>query len=283
MKEIQQLVVPRCIPKRVMQRIFLNIIPQNAKLQYCNLNVNHGFGKIEVFNRMADMRLKTSETSLAYNVRRLENLNVKYEDVEKQMEKRSVQNEKDKDKLREQIGKIKERLQDGKGDENKLMVRLEKKTVELGQLEGKYQGKMIVLRERENVLNKKKNRILKSIEQNKINVDRWKREVEDTPFYEIDPEMDHIMTNFKILYENSLLYGKDVFFEEGIGMGMFVKQFVNHYGDLDILDSGKRFRFKLNKFDGKGLTKRARRACEIFNDLEIRTADGVLLELFVKR
>jgi len=91
------------------------------------------------------------------------------------------------------------------------------------------------------------------------------------------------MTNFKILHENSLLYAKDVFFEEEIGMVMLVKQFVNHYGDLDILDGGKRFRFKLNKFDGKELTKRARRACEIFNDLEIRTADGVLLELVVKR
>ena len=64
---------------------------------------------------------------------------------------------------------------------------------------------------------------------------------------------------------------------------MFVKQFVNHYGDLDILDGGNRFRFKLNKFDGKGLTKMARRVCEIFNDMEIRTADGVLLELVVKR
>jgi len=141
----------------------------------------------------------------------------------------------------------------------------------------------MVLRERENTLRRKKKQIFKSIEQNKINANRWKNEVEDTPFYEIDPEMDHIMANFKILHENSLLYAKDVFFEESIGMKMFVKQFINHYGDLDILDGGKRFRFKLNKFDGNGLTKRARRACEIFNDLEIRTADGVLLELVVKR
>lgn len=260
---------------------------QEAKFKemtkYCNLNVNHGFSKKEVFNRMADKRFKTSETSLAYNVRRLENLKKKYEDVKRQVEKRTVGNEKNKEKLRSQIREIKGRLRDRKGDENKLRVRLEKKTVELGQLDGKYQGKIMVLRERENVLNRKETQILKSIEQNRMKVDRWKGEVEDTPFYEIDTEMDHIMTNFKILYENSLLYGKDVFFEEGIGMGMFVKQFVNHYGDLDVLDDGKRFRFKLNKFDGKGLTKRARRACEIFNDLEIRTADGVLLELVVKR
>ena len=116
-----------------------------------------------------------------------------------------------------------------------------------------------------------------------MKVDRWKGEVENTPFYEIDTEMDHIMTNFKILYENSLLYTKDTFFDGGIGMGMLVKHFINHYGDLDVLDGGERFRFKLNKFDGKGMTKRARRACEIFNDLKIRTADGVLLELAVKR
>ena len=260
---------------------------QEAKFKemtkYCNLNVNHGFVKKEVFNRMAAKRLEAAETSLAYDVRRLENLNVKYEDVKRQMGKRSVRNEKNNEELRGQIGKIKGRLRDGRGDENKLRVRLEKKIERLGQLEGKYPGKIMVLRERENTLRRKERQILKSIEQNKIEADRWKSEVEDTPFYEIDPEMDHIMTNFKILHENSLLYAKDVFFEEEIGMGMFVKQFVNHYGDLDILDNGKRFRFKLNKFDGKGLTKRARRACEIFNDLEIRTADGVLLELVVKR
>jgi len=260
---------------------------QEAKFKemtkYCNLNVNHGFGKIEVFNRMAAKRLEAAETSLSYDVRRLENLKEKYEDAKRQMEKRSVRNEKNNEELRGQIGKIKGRLRDGKGDENKLRVRLEKKIEKLGQIGGKYQGKIMVLREQENTLRRKEKHILKSIEQNKINVDQWKKEVEDTPFYEIDPEMDHIMTNFKILHENSLLYAKDVFFEEEIGMVMLVKQFVNHYGDLDILDGGKRFRFKLNKFDGKVLTKRARRACEIFNDLEIRTADGVLLELAVKR
>ena len=260
---------------------------QEAKFKemkrYCNLNVNHGFSKKEVFNRMADRRLKTAETSLTYNVRRLENLRKKYEDVKRQMEKRTVGNEKNKDKLRGQIGKIKCRLQDGKGNENKLRVRLEKKIVELGQLDGKYQGKMIVLRERENVLNKKEKQILKSIEQNKMKVDRWEKEVENTPFYEIDTEMDHTMTNFKILYENSLLYTKDTFFEGEIGMGMLVKHFINHYGDLDVLDGGERFRFKLNKFDGKGMTKRVRKACEIFNEMKIRTADGVLLELVVKR
>ena len=260
---------------------------QEAKFKemtkYCNLNVNHGFSKKEVFNRMADKRLKTAETSLAYDVRRLGNLKKKYEDVKRQVEKRTVGNEKNKEKLKGQIGKIKGRLQDGRGDENKLRVRLEKKIVELGQLGGKYQGKIIVLREREKTLNKKEKQILKSIEQNKLKVDRWKGEVENTPFYEIDTEMDHTMTNFKILYENSLLYAKDIFFEGEIGMGMLVKHFINHYGDLEVLDSGKRFRFKLNKFDGKGLTKRARRACEIFNDLKIRTADGVLLELAVKR
>ena len=260
---------------------------QEAKFKemtkYCNLNVNHGFSKKEVFNRMAARRFEMAETSLAYDVRRLENLKKKYEDVKRQVEKRTVGNEENKEELMGQIGKIKGRLQDSRGDENKLRVRLEKKIVELGQLDGKYQGKIMVLRERENILSKKETQILKSIEQNRMKVDRWKGEVEDTPFYEIDTEMDHIMTNFKILYENSLLYAKDIFFEGEIGMGMLVKHFINHYGDLDVLDGGERFRFKLNKFDGKGMTKRARRACEIFNEMEIRTADGVLLELVVKR
>lgn len=251
--------------------------------KYCNLNINHGFSKIEVFNRLAAKRFEDAQTSLAYDRRRLMNLKKKYEDMKRQMEKRGVRNEENKEELRCQIGKIKGRLRNGAGDENKLGVRLEKKIKKLGQLDGKYQEKIMVLRKRENDLSKKEKQILKSIEQNKRDVDRWKKEAENTPFYEIDSEMDHLMTNFKILYENSLFYVKDVFFEGGIGMMMLVKQFINHYGDVDVLDGGKRVRFKLNRFDGKGLMKRARRACEIFNEMRIRTADGVLLELVVKR
>jgi len=251
--------------------------------KYCNLNVNHGFNKKEVFNRLAAKRLEDAETSLVYDLRRLRNLEKKYEDVKRQMEKQGVRNEENKEELKGQIGKIKGRLRNGEGDEDKLGVRLEKKIKELGQLDGKYQGKIMVLKERENDLSKKEKQILMSIEHNKKDVARWTKELEDTPFYEIDSEMDHIMTNLKILYENSLLYVREVFFEGGIGMGLLVKQFINHYGDLDILDGGKRFRFKLNRFDGKGLTKRARRACEIFNELEIRTADGILLEMVIKR
>lgn len=112
---------------------------------------------------------------------------------------------------------------------------------------------------------------------------RWKKELEETKFYEIDTEMDHIMTNFKILLENSLLYTKDTLFEGKVGMGQLTKQFLNHYGDLQILEEGKRFKFRLNKFDGKGLTKKMRNACKIFNEMKIRTADGILLEMTVKR
>jgi len=36
-------------------------------------------------------------------------------------------------------------------------------------------------------------------------------------------------------------------------------------------------------FDGKGLTQKAVKACEIFNVMKIKTADGVLLEVVVKK
>ena len=77
--------------------------------------------------------------------------------------------------------------------------------------------------------------------------------------------MDHLMTNFKILHENSLLFAKEVFFDGNVGVELMIRQFINHYGDLEILDSGKRFRFKLNRFDGRGLTKIAVKGCEVFN------------------
>jgi hypothetical protein len=260
---------------------------QEAKFKemtrYCNLNINHGFKKKKVFNRMADRRLKKTEKSLAYDKRRLEHLMEKYAHVKRQMEKRNSRFEKELEKLGDQIEKINCRLENHKGDENKLMKRLEKKNRGIGQLEGLYQDKIRVLKEREKELIKQEKQILKSIDQNKLDVVNWKKELKDTPFYEIDSEMDHIMTNFKILLENSLLFVKDTFFEGKMGLGMLIKQFINHYGDLQILGGGNKFKFIMNKFDGKGLTKKAKNACTIFNEMKIKTADGTILEITIKR
>jgi hypothetical protein len=42
--------------------------------------------------------------------------------------------------------------------------------------------------------------------------------------------MDHIMTDFKIIHENSLLFAKEVFFEGNVGIELMIRQFINHYG-----------------------------------------------------
>jgi hypothetical protein len=91
------------------------------------------------------------------------------------------------------------------------------------------------------------------------------------------------MTNFKILYENSMLFAKEVFFEGNVGMEIMNRQFINHYGDLEILNGGKRFRFNLNKFDGKGLSEKAVKACGIFNAKKIKTFDDISMEIVVKK
>ena len=260
---------------------------QEAKFKemtrYCNLNVNHGFRKKEVFNRLAAKRLEKADKSLAYDIKRRENLNVKLEKARSQMEKRTAQMEKARERLEGQIERARDMLSNGKGDEAKQRARLEKRISELGQVEGKFREKISVLRGNERALGRRENQIYKSMEQNKAEVKRWKKELKDTPLYEIDFEMDHVMTNFKILYENSLLYAKDIFFEGGIGMVTLLRRFIGHYGDLEILDEGKRHRFRLNRFDGKGLTKKARKACRIFNEMKIRTTEGILLEMTVKR
>ncbi len=249
----------------------------------CNLKVNHGFKKEEVFNRMAAKKLKSAERSLNYEIRRRDNLQEKQEGVKRQMEKRMAQREKTREKLECQIETIEIKISERGGDESKLRMRLEKRERELETEEAKYQDKIRVLKEKEIELEKRKSQILNSLESNREEVAKWRRKLENTPFYELDTEMDHIMTNFKILYENSLLYAKEVFFEGKLGVVMMLRQFVNHYGDLEILDGGKRFRFKLNKFDGKGLTKKAMKACEIFNEKKIKTVDDILLEIVVKR
>jgi hypothetical protein len=251
--------------------------------RYCNLDVNHGFRKMEVYNRMAYNKLEKVERSLNYDLKRLNNLKDKLECVENQMEKRRSSMMKGRYKVVGQIDKIREKIRNCVEDDSKQRARLEKKAGELRILEDKYHEKIGALKEKERALVRLEKKILKSIDKNKENAVKWNKTLDDSPFYEIDPEMDHIMTNFKILYENSLRYVKDTFFGSSVGMETLLRWFINHYGDLEILDDGKRHRFKLNRFDGKEWVKKARRACEIFNAKEIRTTDGILLEIAVKR
>jgi hypothetical protein len=260
---------------------------QEAKFKemnkYCNLSINHGFKKKEVYNRLAANRLEKAEKSFAYDLRRLENLKKKYAGVITQINKRSTSMEKKRKTIEGQINRIEDRIRNCIGTESKQRRKLVKKNNELKELKGRYQEKIVNLKEKERGLHRKEKEILKSIEKNKTKVAKWKKELEETTFYEIETEMDHLMTNFKIVYENSLLYAKDTFFEGGIGIGSLLRQVVNHYGDLEILDEGNRFKFKLNKYDGKKLTKKVKRACNIFNEMEITTSDGIRLEVVVKR
>lgn len=268
--------------------IYYNRWPcQEAKFKemkkYCNLNINHGFKKKEVFNRLADKRLKRAEKSLAFDQKRLGNLSQRYAHIKQLMNKRKVRYKRDLEMLANQKGKVVKRLEQHKGNEITQRKRLEKKVEKIVQLRISHQERLGDLNKREQLLDKQKDQNLKSIEQNKTDVTRWKKELEETIFYEIDTEMDHTMANFKILLENSLLYTKDTVFEGKVGMNQLTNQFLNHYGDLQILGNGKTFRFLLNKFDGKALMKKARNACKIFNELKIKTADGIRLEMTVKR
>lgn len=260
---------------------------QEAKFKemtrYCNLDVNHGFKKREVFNRMAAKRLEKAEKSVVYDTRRVENLKGKLEKTGRQTARKNAQRQKALQKLEGQIERARRMLRDGRGDASKQRAMLEKKLRQLGQLEGTYREKIKLLQGMEKGLEKKMGKVSKSIEKNREEVERWRGELDKKPLYEMDTQMDHIMTNLKILYENSLLYAKDVFFQGRVGMDMMHRQFINHYGDLEVMEEGKRLRFRLNRFDDKGMTKKARRACRIFNEMNIRTADGIRLEMAVKR
>jgi len=155
------------------------------------------------------------------------------------MEKRMAQMEKAKEKLECQSEAIRNKIRERMGDRSKLKMRLERRERELETAEAKYQDKIRVLKEKKIELGKKNSLLLKSMERNREEVAKWRRELENTPFYELETEMDPIMTNFKILYENSMLYAKEVFFEGKRGMEMMFRQFINHYGDLEILDGAE--------------------------------------------
>ena len=163
------------------------------------------------------------------------------------------------------------------------MTALEKRNEELEEIEATYEKRLVIWGDKERERDMRKKRLAKSIERKREEVGKREKELENRPFYELDTEMDHIMTNFKIIHENTLLFAKEVFFGGDVGMELMIRQFINHYGDLEILDRGKRFRFRLNRFDGKGLTEKAAKACAIFNAMKIKTADDILLEIVVKK
>jgi chromosome segregation ATPase len=196
-------------------------------IRYCNLKVNHGFKKKEVFNRMAAKKLEKAEKSLNYLLRRLNNHGRTLEGAKRQIENCVAQREKAREKLVRQIETIRDKISDQRGAVSKLKLKLETKEGELVEVESKYQNKRGSLGEKERVLEKTKNQIVKLMEKKGEEVDKWKNELENTPFYEPDTETDRIMTNFKILYENSLLYAKEVFFEGNVGMEMMNRQFIN--------------------------------------------------------
>ena len=251
--------------------------------RYCNLKKNHGYKKREVPNRTADKKLKEAEKSLKASIRMRNNLKKEYEKLEGQKQKRRTSMEKKKNEIEAKIRVIKHGLDEGRGTESTQLCLLQKRKNELNTLEEKHRVWMQKSEKRKKGLDERKKKYSKATKRFRADVDKWKKRLENTPLYELENEMDHIMTNFNILYENSLLYVKDTFFEGNVGMDKLMKQFLNHYGNLEILDRGKRYRFRLNKFDDKGLTKKARKACEKFNEMKIKTSDDILLEMVVKR
>jgi len=250
--------------------------------KYCNLKTNHGYKKKEVPNRTADKRLKEAEKSLKANIRMRDNLKKEYTKLEGHKQKRRASMDKKKNEIEAKIREIKERIDEGRGVVSMQRGLIRKRKNELNDLEEKHLVWMEKSGKKMRGLDEREKKYSKTIKKFRSDVDKWKKRLENTSLYELENEMDHIMTNFKILNENSLLYVKDIFFEGNVGLEKLEKQFLNHYGDLEILDDGKRYGFRLNKFDDKGLTKKARKACGKFNEMKIKTSDGILLEMAMK-
>jgi hypothetical protein len=93
----------------------------------------------------------------------------------------------------------------------------------------------------------------------------------------------HFFNPLKIFHIGTCFIYSLYIFDGNVGMELMIRQFINHYGDLEIVDRGKLFRFRLNRFDGKGLTEKAAKACAIFNAMKIKTVDDILLEIVVKK
>ncbi len=249
--------------------------------KHCNLNVNSGFKKRTVFNRTAFNRLEKANKALSYDTRRMQNARIMLEKIRVQIEKNKGGEEKKLKKLEAQKTRIEKKISEQNAADQR--IKLGKIAEKKSAIETAHGERARNLSKNLKELVEKMNMLVKRIEKDHAEVEKWEKRFNDTPLYEIEPEMDHTMTNFKILLENSIFYTKSSFFDDKIGTEMLFRVFITHHGDPEILDGGKKYRFKLNKFDNKGHMRKAKKACKRFNEKHIRTSDGILLEMAVKR
>ena len=231
--------------KKLAQGYYYRWPCQEAKFKemawLCNLNVNHGFSKKEVSNRMAKRKLEKALKTLVYDQRRLDNLG-------------------------KELSTLEDRISADKGEGVRALRR----------------------REKREDLRKKRKGLLKKIEKDLKEVGKWEDKFATEPLYEIDTEMDYVMSNLKVLLENMFLYVHEKFFNAGppYGIGLLLRTFIDHYGDLEIVkdkNDGLTYRFILNGFDNRKHRSVARMACERVNLMKNRTIEGIKIEMRVKR
>ena len=207
----------------------------------CNLDVNHGFKKEEVPNRLAIKKIKKASRSLAFCERRVV-------------------------KLEREISELDVKISSEGADGIRARQR----------------------RDRRGALDEKRKDALKKMERLRNELAVWEERLASAPFYEIQTEMDHIMSVLKVLLENMYLYVHERFFDGGPprGLAMLLRTFIDHSGDLEVLeddDDDLTYRFVLNGFDNRQDRKLAKAACERVNQMAPRTVDGIRIEMAIKR
>ena len=259
-------------------------------IKHSNLNVNHGFKKIEVFNRTIFSRLEDTKKSLEYDKKRLNNANRNLDKTKVQIKKCKKKRMMDISEFDEEIVVLECKMRFCK-DENRKEVlrrRLDRKNKKMQDMKFKCKKRLLRLSEKMYDLENKIEWLKKKVVDDREATTRYEEKIETQKLYEIDTEMDHIMANFKIIHENSMLYAREHFFDRycETGLEMLNRVFFTHYGDIEIEKVGHDdsvMKFILNRFESRKQQKEARKVCEKFNEECIQTANGVKLEFAIKR
>ena len=259
-------------------------------IKHSNLNVNHGFKKIEIFNRTIFSRLEDTKKSLEYDKKRLKNANHNLDKTEAQIKKCKKKRIMDISEFDEKILVLECKMRFCK-DENRKEVlrrRLDRMNKKMEDMKFKCKKRLLRLSEKEYDLENKIEGLKKKLVDDREAITRYEEKIETQKLYEIDTEMDHIMANFKIIHENSMLYAREYFFDRycGTGLEMLNRIFFTHYGDIEIERVGYDdfvMKFILNRFESRKQQKEAYTICKKFNGMNIRTIDGMRLEMRVKR
>jgi len=244
-----------------------------------NINVNHGYGKIEVQNRVVDRKKEKLEKSIAATERKIKSADEKLAEINQKSEKAIEKYEDRIRKLDDRKANLKSKViaEDDVKKREKHFVQMGKVDEGILHFTKKHHELLERLRLKEKNIAKYKETLLTQ----KENKEKELASLDlDKKLYEAKTSKDMVMSNFKIMLNNMHIYARDHYFSEEYHNKEFETMcdlFYRQEGYIKVTKDC--YDVILSDYDDSKLQKEAELACARFNERDIRTEDSRKLRI----